>query len=432
MNINAGREALHKIHTDKEGPNLGLWYLIAKDKFIHFPDGVTYNDATVNEYLRVRQFSFKKGEESISEGQAKKLEIRHQYRIDGAIEHSGWLSAGTHDLENSRRILVLKGANIVNPNPGEWPTIEGLLREAFGDEREYHLFKSWLSVAIKGFYDKALRKPGQLLILVGDSGCDFIQAIISAILGGKRVNPFDFYLEKGARPAELFEACAWTIDSSSIFSGNSTEKKRFTELLRLCSSPALEYKSRIYGTFQLPLFVRGNVALEWRARCVRSMAEYIFEPHEELIVLRCGLSGLPLEESFATKLSQELAAFIWHLLSEYEISAELFAPRFGVAGYFSSEIKNLCFVGTPEYEICMGLRKIAPDKKEYEEADLPGELEFAGMNRTQLSGILREKPLSVIMESLSEKFPDSFSLKTSKNRRIWKLNFKKFDVEAPF
>src|SRR4029077_21021266 len=111
------------------------------------------------------------------------------------------------------------------------------------------------------------------------------------------------------------------------------------------------------------------------ARCVRPLAASIFEPHEQLILLPCGLSGLPVEEGFAAKLGSELPAFIWHLLAEYEIPTELRASKFGLTGYFSNEVKNLCFVGTLEYEVCMALRKIASEKKEFEEADLPGDLE---------------------------------------------------------
>jgi len=433
MNIEAGRQALHQIHINTEGPNLGLWYINLTGKFIHFPSGMLLNDAACDNYLRERGYNFKKENKSISDGQAKKMEIRRDYRPDGIVQSSCWLSTGINRLDDGRTILVLKTLSKICPDPGQCPRITELLHEAFGDERERHLFMGWLSLAIRGFYDdKQFRKPGQILVLVGDSGCDAIQAIIAGVLGEKKVNPFQYSLEKGQLPLELFEACSWAIDGGSIFRGNQMERSRFSHFIVYCLRDETEYKSKFSGSFRLPLFVRGNVAFEWHVRCVRPLADYIFEPHEELIVLRCGLSGLPQEESYVGKIKEELPAFIWYLLNEYQIPGELVAPRFGIAGYFAKDVKNLCFVGTVEYEICIALQKIAPDKKELEEADMPGELEFAGMTRTQMARIVREKPFSVIMECLAEKFPDCFTLKTAKNRRIWKLNFKHFDAETPF
>ena len=427
MNIDAGRASLHQIHLDKEGANLGLWYINGKEKFIHFPSGMILNDATCDNYLREHQYSFKKGDKSLSEGQAKKLEIRRGYRLDGVVEQCGWRMAGAHLTKNDHFILVLKGPSRIKPFEGSWVAINTLLHAAFPDDRERHLFLSWVALAVQGFYGSRPQLPGQILALVG-SGCEIIQTLIAGVLGSNVVNPFGYSLEKNQHPVELFEACAWSIDPDSIFQGSKTEKNRFREFVACCQAPELEYRSRLSGSFRMPLFVRGNAAFKWHARCVRPLADYIFEFHEELIVLPC-TAGSASDQAFP---EEELPAFIWHLLSEYKFLNELRAPRFGLTGYFSNEVKNLCWVGTVEYEICVGLEKIAGNKKEIEEADIPGELEFAGITRTQISRILRVKPLSVIMETLSEKFPHCVVPKPTKNRRVWKLNFKSFDVDEAF
>jgi hypothetical protein len=402
MDTNKGRKKIQQEWMNKEGRNLNIWRSNS-GSFVRFPSGKTLGNNEIDYYLKQRGFNFdatKEKDAFIPDGQSKKLEIIQDFGFDKLIRTSSYWDAGLHQHKHTS-FLVLDGPKRIEPKEGDWSVIDSLLKETFPTDRDY--IETWFYFGVQGFYDPEQFCSGHLLVMMGN-GHDFIQRNLFDASFRSSFNPFNSYLERGARPEDLILNYSWAVNSEATFDLSKGKRSRFMELLRFCQSA---YNDGL--GFGLPIHSRCSVCMDLRDENKRLLSDFLFNPHSKLLIVNCELNGekQPSQKAVASNLS----AYLWHMLHEYK------TPKNLLSGYFSPSLQDLCFQSSPESEMLGWMIKIfsLTEKGKTDmyvsEADIPSNWEALGISKSRISAVLREKSLSHLMKNLSERFPKHFWLR---------------------
>ena len=123
--------------------------------------------------------------ERLSQVDETVVDIQNGQNIDYAGSLAGW-NAGVHEI-NGKRILVRDSPALIEPEPGDWPMLQGIINNMLGDQQVYLL--GWLKVAIESLRSRHLAwarrfaSPEQGLRKVTSSN------LITILLGGRSQKP---------------------------------------------------------------------------------------------------------------------------------------------------------------------------------------------------------------------------------------------------
>ena len=133
------------------------------------------------------------------------LAMHDRHSVDKAIALAGY-QPGVVTLSDGRRILITKGPKLLDPIPGEFPTITKFLNGMLLDQVVY--FLGWMQHAVKHLYAGKVKK-GQSIVFAGpiDSGKSVLQnLVISPLLGGRVARPYAFLAGRTDFNGEWFES----------------------------------------------------------------------------------------------------------------------------------------------------------------------------------------------------------------------------------
>lgn len=132
-------------------------------------------------------------------------QIMKQQKIGYAGALAGY-KTGVYEMAGEN-ILVTTSPRVITPRAGEFPTIDKLLKNMFGDE-QLPYFLGWLKTAVEYFRNGILQHR-QIVVIAGPpkSGKNRVQEwIITPLVGGRSVNPYQAMISRGQFNEEIFRA----------------------------------------------------------------------------------------------------------------------------------------------------------------------------------------------------------------------------------
>lgn len=284
--------------------------------------------------------------------------MEEQYNVDYAGPLAGY-TAGIH-VSQEKRILVTQSPTIIDPAPGDWPTLGALLTGLFVDDEHDPLsyLYGWLKVA-----DEALsqnqRRPGQVLFLCGPRNCgkSLFQSLITKILGGRSAKPYQFMTGGTAFNADLFEAEHLMIEDDQSSTDIRARRNFGAKIKEFTVNETHRCHPKGRQAITLFPFWRVSVTVNNESENLLVLPPLDESLLDKLMLFRVCKRPMPMptgtnEEraAFMGTLHGELPAFV-DFLTKWEIPPDLRGQRFGVTHFHDLEIVEALSRLTPESKL---------------------------------------------------------------------------------
>jgi hypothetical protein len=262
----------------------------------------------------------------------------------GFIHYAGPLAGlprGLHEM-GGHRLLATAGPAIIEPRPGEWPTLRavigGLLEDPDGPQVE--TFLAWLKFARESLVS-GRRRPGQALALAGPRNCgkSLLVDILEAALGGRRANPYPFFTGRTNFNADVAGAELLAVDDEAGSTDIRARKALAASIKSNLFSGAVRVEGKHKAGFSFRPVWRMVLALNDEPEALLVLPPITEDIGDKLTMLRCHKRPLPMpahtldeREAFFARLLAELPALLeW--LERWQVPAELREERCGVAHF---------------------------------------------------------------------------------------------------
>lgn len=274
-----------------------------------------------------------------------------EIQVEKFISFAGALAGHPRGLHvaGGCRLLATTSPEIIQPAPGQWPTIlavlEGLLLDDTAGKVQLETFLGWLKFARESLVSNR-RRPGQALALAGKRGCgkSLLLDLTEAALGGRRANPYAYFTGRTNFNADIAGAELLAVDDEAG-SSDIRSRKTFAANIKSClfsGSVRVEPKHRTPFNFR-PVW-RMLLALNDEPEALLVLPPITEDIADKLTLLRCNRRPLPMpahtleeRDAFWRKLIGELPALLaW--LEKWDVPAELGEERCGVTFYHHPEL----------------------------------------------------------------------------------------------
>ncbi len=313
--------------------------------------------------LKLRGFRSKKDENDISQIDRILNEITESRTVD-VVASIGGTPAGVYDLPGGR-VLVRESPRLIEPIPGDFPTIEEFLTQTLGEGSVR--FSCWLKIAYEALR-AGQRRPGQALILIGppDCGKSRIQhQIITAILAGRAADPKSFFFGRTDFNAELVGAEHLLIEE--VPSSSKHEERLFfgERIKEIVANDTARLHKKNRDAVTVSPFWRLSISLNDNREKLRCLPPLSDDLAEKIIMLTVRPAPEFWERfadepdprsAFREAIAAEMPAYAHYLLS-LAIPPELLARRYGVASFIPEELGDDIFEGEPEHHLLLLINK---------------------------------------------------------------------------
>ena len=374
----------------------------------------------------------------VSQAEAIILEIQDTRDVRYAGPLAG-RDTGFYD-ECGVRFLVTDSPRIVAPVPGDWGTIRAFLTGLVGmdpghGEKQLAVLFGWLKCAYEALA-AAKRQPGQALVLAGPVQCgkSLLQAIITALLGGRCAKPYRYLAGRTDFNSELFAAEHLALEDEQSTTDIRSRMQLGSHIKEITVNEMHSCHGKNREAVSLCPFWRLSISLNDDEESLLVLPPIKDDVADKLILLRCmrSPSGFPtgtpeLREEYWQRLMAELPAFIDYL-TKWPIPEELADERFGVA-YFHHP------------ELLRSLESLAPETRLLELIDrelwrVHYESSWEG-SAAELEGLFRQTGSTVSFDinrlltwpnacgtylaRIAEKHPDRVSRHRTGDARLWTI-----------
>jgi len=349
--------------------------------------------------------------------------------VDNYVDYAGPLAgypAGLH-VVNSRRVLVTEGVRPIAPKPGKTPRMDAFLGELLRDEAE--AFIGWLKVAYETLEEGDFR-PGQMLVLAGPAGCgkNFLQWLITQILGGRCANPFRYMTDQTPFNADLAKAehlaCGDVMASFDI----RTRKRIAARIKELCVEPEMSVHAKGKdATLTMQTYRRLTVSLNHEPEHMLFVPPLDDDMMGKISLLRCYPAKLsPKRMDNQSHFLKELPAFV-HQFKTWKLPARLADTRFGVRSFHDKELLFLCTDNSPQQQLLTVIDEVLF-------ADQDGSPVWTGSAETLKVTLQDSRHSNTVSQLLSWSaatgtylsrlatvFPDRFKMTRSQGKNRWTI-----------
>lgn len=336
MPATANLEALGRtLECYYESPRRAFW--------VERPNGEWHeiDKAHLQIKLRDRGLRTKVGDnELISQVEREIDDIVDNYAIKYVGELAGF-KAGHHRVCGND-ILVTRGVKLPEPKQGDWSTLRSVLENMLdsAEPKQSVYSHAWLKVAYTSLAARELM-PGQALAFVGPAGCgkSLMQRLITVALGGRAAKPFRYMTDQTPFNGDLFAAEHLMIEDEQARL-SAQERRQFGSRIKEFAVN-VEHSCHPKGRDAVPLtpWWRVTISLNDEGENITALPPMDPSIVDKIIILKC--AGRPSDDTsdhekrkqFFQQLVDELPAYLWWLLNEFEIPAELRDVRYGVKAF---------------------------------------------------------------------------------------------------
>ena len=331
--------------------------------------------------------------------------------------------------QGGNKILITKGPRLIEAIKGEFPTIQkfidGLLRE------QAIYAHSWNHLAVVPLYNGEITR-GQILVLAGpvDSGKSVYQnLIVTPMLGGRVARPYAFMVKRTDFNEDWFESEHLMCEDETPPRDYETQQLFAAELKKLAADENHWCHGKGKKAITLPPFWRVTVSVNDSPENMRSIPANDETLKDKMHVLKVYpdstvklVESLGGQKNFANKIREELPAYLYWLLYEFQIPAELKDTRFGMKAYQNVEILGAIEETAPHMLLLELLEAeyAGANKLEKSVLELAKDLQTPDIPR----GVVPQSPLTLgrYLTSLS-KITDAIAKKETKKKNVYLLTF---------
>ena len=306
--------------------------------------------------LKAEGVSTKAGHgELVSPADQELLDLQDNHDVDYAGPLAGE-SVGPHESAG-QRILVTSSPKMIDPVEGRHPIltqiISGLLADDDHDQATY--FLAWIKIAYEALM-AGIRQPGQCIVFAGPVriGKSLLQAIITAILGGRYSRPYQYMTGGTPFNADLFGAEHLIIEDE-VPSTDFKARRAFGSQIK---NATVNDGQRCHAKGRTPVmlrpFWRMTISLNDEPEDLMVLPPLDGSLEDKMILFRCVPFTMPQttetpqqRQELWQNILNELPAFL-HTLTTWEIPTEMRSDRFGVLHFHHPAIVDALTDLSPE------------------------------------------------------------------------------------
>jgi hypothetical protein len=314
---------------------------------------ITIGTADVRRWLREKGCRTKpRGEEKVSEIDALLTSLQKNFDVAYAGSLAGH-PRGFYE-NGSHRILVKDSPLLIEPEPGRWPLLGGIIKNMLGAEQQIYLF-GWLKVALQSLRS-ANPRVGQALTLAGpwDCGKSLLQNIFTEILGGRCAKPHRYMSGATSFNGELFEAEHLIIEDEQASTDIRTRRNFGTKIKEITANVTQSCHAKYRQAITLQPFWRLSISVNDEPENLMILPPIDESLQDKLIILKAARHPMPLpsasdkeRETFMGALRAELPHLVDFLL-KWQIPDNLISPRYGIRHYQHPDILEALGALAPE------------------------------------------------------------------------------------
>jgi hypothetical protein len=289
----------------------------------------------------------------LSEAKRIARHIKSYARLDFVGPIAGFKKGLT--INNGKRILVTRDANLIKPTPGNWPTLEELFTQMFGhgspdeensgpDQLQY-FYGTWKH-ALECLQNKYSDKRIICLAMAGEAGCGktLVKKLITRSLGGRECKPYRYMIGAENFSGDLLGSEVWGIDDEAGADTSMKARLKFGGELKMVVAEELY---RIRGMMRdgvvLEMFRFPIMCLNREPERLKVLPPLDDDIADKISVLLAHKHPMPMpaddpnnREFFWKTMTAELPHFIHWLLNDFKVSVPY--GRFGVTHFHHPEL----------------------------------------------------------------------------------------------
>ena len=282
------------------------------------------------------------------------LRIQSEQNVDYVGPLAGY-RAGPHEIRG-RLVLVTDSPAVIQPQPGDWPTLRTVLEGMFGEQLPY--VYGWLKLSHQAVAEGRW-SPAQVLALAGpvNSGKSLFQRLVTVLLGGRAAKPYRYLTDRTQFNADLFAAEHLMVEDEAESIDIRARRHFGAGLKDVAANLDHQWHGKHREALVLTPIWRMTVSLNEEPERLQVLPPLDGDVADKVMLLKVNHTQMPMptetpeeKERFWNALTAELPAFI-HFLSSWEIPANLRSPRFGVRHYHHPELLEALNRTAPEHRL---------------------------------------------------------------------------------
>lgn len=289
-------------------------------------------------------------------GKADMVDIITQQSVDFVGKLAGY-TAGPQSV-GPYLMLVTESPKFIAPVAGNWPLIKAFAENLFGSVQLPHVY-GWLKVALQ-MYSRCSWRPGQAFVMCGpkNSGKNLFRKIITAMMGGRVADPYQFMTRGTGFNSDMFGAETLAIEDQA----ESTSFKARRAFAGAIKNVSVNEEQRYHRKFADPI----NLHPRWRL--IISLNDHperilVLPPMgtdiaDKVMLFKVRPGAIPRAtntteefESLWRDMALELPAFVHFLTHEWTIDESIQCGRFGVTHYHDTDLLGFLQELAPEQEL---------------------------------------------------------------------------------
>jgi hypothetical protein len=385
------------------------------------------NETNTGRVLREMEISDRRDTETSSPLDRAFTALHDRHHVDhwgplagyrpGIIQHGG------------KKVLITKGAELIKPVEGEFPTIRELIYGMF-QEQAIHAH-CWNHLAAVPLYNGEITR-GQILVLAGpiNSGKSVYQnLIVTPMLGGRVARPYAFMVKRTDFNEDWFESEHLMCEDETPPRDYETQQLFAAELKKFAADENHWCHGKGKKAITLPPFWRVTVSVNDSSENMRSIPANDETLKDKMHVLKVYpeatvklVESLGGQKNFANKIREELPGYLYWLLYKFQILAELKDTRFGMKAYQNDEILEAIEETAPHMLLLELLEVKYPGANKLEKSVLEIATDLQTVDTPR--GVVPQSPLTLgrYMTTLS-KISDAIEKKVTNKKNVYLLTF---------
>jgi hypothetical protein len=258
-------------------------------------------------------------------------------------------------------VLVTQSPNVVQPMKGEWGTIDYVVSYLLDDDCEHHqevYLKGWLKHGLTCLRE-GIFQPGQALVFAGPAGCgkSFIQALITALFGGRCAKPYRYMTGESVFNKELIGAEHLTVEDEVPRTDIRARREFGSYIKNTIVNRTQSCHGKFVDAVTLTPFWRLTISVNDEPENLMIVPPIDDSLSDKLTLFKCRRFKWPMamatpkdQEIFWEQVMIELPAFVHHLLYEFELPEKLKDKdaRYGVKEFQHPELLKVLDEMAPE------------------------------------------------------------------------------------
>jgi len=241
-------------------------------------------------------------------------------------------------------VLVVKGANYVQPKQGDWSTIKRFVETLLPDQTDY--LYGWLKAAFRTLREGAPFRPGQLLAIAGPAGCgkSLLQNILTEMFGGRVAKPYKYMTGKTNFNSELFYAEHLAIEDEAASTLIHDRRTFGANIKNMLVNETQPYYRKAREALTLSPFWRVSCTLNDEPESLMVLPPLDSDLLDKIILLKASFAKFPFEsddiksrKKFREQISRELPAFL-AFLSSWRVPDRMKDQRYGIQAWQHPEL----------------------------------------------------------------------------------------------